>query len=335
MKYPLFAPAKHGGANQTGFDGVDFSVNTNPFGANPVLLFVAQAANLEAYPDPNYSNLKAALAGFHGCQPDSVILGVGASEILQRIARVWLEPNQHVVSVLPPFGEFSRAVALERCALTVCQPENALLTLEQLKPRLVYISNPNNPLGNCLERPLLLELANWCEQHHAHFILDQAYAPFAPQLLPIEYPSIIRVLSPGKAHGLVGLRLSYALAAPNTALHLENLAPAWILPSATAAALEALPNAQDYLTKTIPKLLGLSQQLSGQLAKICTVHFNGLPFFTLEVGDASQITQALLQRGIRVRDCTSYGYPSRIRISTQLEPANTKLLEALPEVLHG
>ena len=336
MKHPQLARAFHGGADGSSFAGLDFSVNTNPFGANPILIAAARAADLEHYPDPTYSSLKHSLAAFHDLSPENVVLAVGASELLHRITRAFVTSNSSAVSILPAFGEFERAVRLERGNLITTVPEKTMTVLEQVKPKLIYASRPNNPLGRSLEINLLLEVADWCKLHGSILLLDQAYAPFAPNLTRMpDHESVIRLESPGKVHGLVGLRLAYALAPVGLTSVLENLAPAWVLPASTAAALEALPTAQDFVLETVPKILDLADDLAGQLSSITTAHHLGTPFFTLEVGSAPSVSKRLFERGVRVRDCSSFGFPTRIRVSAKLESANAILVQSLKEILHG
>ncbi len=341
-KHPQLPLAKHGGADGSSFAGLDFSVNTNPFGPNPILLAAAQAADLEHYPDPHYLGVKHALAKFHSLElknigPANIVLAVGASELLHRIARAFIPQKSCAVSIFPAFGEFERAVRLEGGHLHTTTPEYALTLLEQVKPKLVYTSRPNNPLGLSLEVDLLLQVADWCQGHGSVLVLDQAYTPFVPYLERIpHHPALLHLESPGKVHGLVGLRMAYALCAAPIAQTLENLAPAWVLPASTAAALEALPHAQDFVLQTVPQLLELAhtlaQNLSTQLSSLTQVHPTRTPFFTLEVENAAQITSDLLKMGIRVRDCSSFGFPKRIRVSAKLEGQNELLIRALEGV---
>jgi histidinol-phosphate aminotransferase len=343
-KHPQLPLAKHGGADGSSFMGLDFSVNTNPFGPNPILLAAAHAADLEHYPDPHYSRVKHALSTFHALElknidsenigPENIVLAVGASELLHRIARAFMTQKSRAVSIFPAFGEFERAVQLEGGHLYTTTPEHALTLLEEVKPALVYTSRPNNPLGLSLERDLLLRVADWCLAHSSVLVLDQAYTPFVPHLERIpHHPALLHLESPGKVHGLVGLRMAYAVCAAPIAQALENLAPAWVLPASTAAALEALPHAQDFVLRTVPQLLELSQNLaqniSQRLSSLTQVHHTRTPFFTLEVEDAAQITSELLKLGIRVRDCSSFGFPKRIRVSAKLEGQNEVLIRAL------
>jgi histidinol-phosphate aminotransferase len=56
-------------------------------------------------------------------------------------------------------------------------------------------------------------------------------------------------------------------------------------------------------------------------------------FGLINVGNATQITQALRQQDIRVRDCTSFGLPEWIRVSVQGDVAHAALMRQLRESL--
>lgn len=335
-RHPQIAHAPHGGPDGSGFRGLDFSVNANPYGPNPILLEAARNADHARYPDPASRGVRLALAAFHALEPGNVVPAVGASELLHRLARAYLMPRDIALSIGPAFGEFERAVRLERGFVHVADAdaphETILKLLGVQRPRLVYVSRPNNPLGFSQSASDLLEIAEHCARLDALLIVDEAYAPFSPDLEPTPaHPAIVRLESPGKIHGLLGLRMAYALAPEEVARALENLAPAWALPAATAAALEALPHAQSFVSQTLPRLLTDAARLAGEVSKNAQVQFTGLHYFTIQVADASALREALLARGLRVRDCSSFGLPDRIRIASRLPPENAVLIDALRE----
>lgn len=332
--HPLIERARHGGPDGTTFAGLDFSVNANPRGPNPALLEAAQAADTGPYPDPSLGRVRAALAEWHGLEPAGVVPAVGASELLHRLVRAYLPPGGLVVSVGPSFGELERAVELARGRLALAPPELAPAEILRRRPVLVYASSPNNPLGTILGADAVAELGAACSVSDALMVLDEAYAPFAPELeTPAPHPSVVRLQSPGKVHGLVGLRLAYALAPGPVARALENLAPAWPLPAPTVAALEALPAGQAFVTETLPPLRADAARLAVELAPLGAVQHTGIHYLTLAVGDAHAVAAGLLKRGVRVRDCASFGLPSRVRIAARLPGENARLVTALRQAL--
>jgi histidinol-phosphate aminotransferase len=313
MSYPLLPRAQHGGPQGDREQVLDFSVNTNPLGPNAALVQIWRAADPTDYPDPQYEQARRALAHYHGVDPEGVVLGVGASELLHRIARAFLRPGDAVISLGAPFGEFARAVELQRGQLRIA-PRTSAFTIPPV--RMLYLSNPHSPTGHRLMP------AAWLQADVV--VVDEAYAPFVAE--PIAWPlapNVIRVQSPGKAHGLLGLRLAYALTTPALAAHLVNLQPAWAIPGPIAAVLAALPAQEAFLQRALPQVRAWAAELALTLGAQPT----GLHFFTLEVPNAQRAAADLLTRGMRVRDCTSFGLPNHVRIATRLPVENQLLVE--------
>lgn len=327
---PLLPRAPHGGPTGTAFRGLDFSVNTNPYGPNPELVQAVRDADHAHYPEPTYRDVREALAAWHSVDAAQVALGVGASDLLHRLARAFLSPQGALLSVCEPFGELRRAAHLQRAAVHVVPAPPATLPVDTA---LVYVGHPHNPTGEALDTPALLALADACAHAGALLIVDEAYAPFTTLSPPPRHPSVVRVLSPGKAHGLVGVRPAYTIAAPQVTAAVENLAPAWHVPAGTAAALLALPQGASFTAQTMRRVQQHAQELARHLAALGRVEHHGTPYLTLRVGDAAAVTAALLERNLRVRDCASYGLPDCIRVSTRLPGENATLQRALTDLL--
>lgn len=325
---PLLPRAPHGGPAATAFTGLDFSVNSNPFGPNPQLLQAVRDANQAYYPDPTYHATRAKLAHWHGVTPAEIAISVGASDLLHRLARAFLPAGGGLLSLHAPFGELARAAALQRAEIQVV---NALPRTLPVNVQLVYVGQPHNPTGQSLAPNELLTLAKQCEQVGALLILDLAYAPFMA-LPSVHHPAIVSLHSPGKVHGLVGARPAYAIAAPDIIQRLENLAPAWHVPAGTEALLAALPDAQGFLTETLPQVRHNAQELAAALRELGEVQHHGTPYLLLHVGNAAKVARPLLDRHIKVRDCASYGLPAWIRVSTRTVQQNAALIHALQEI---
>lgn len=322
---PLLPRTPHGGPGAAPFTGLDFSVNSNPFGPNPHLLQAVLEADHTHYPDPTYYAVRTRLAHWHGVTPAEIALSVGASDLLHRLARAFLPAGGTLVSLHAPFGELARAAHLQRAAIQVVE---ALPTKVPAHVPLVYVGHPHNPTGTTLPPEDLLELAQQCEGVGALVILDEAYAPFLPPYDLPGHPNLLRLLSPGKAHGLVGARPAYAIARPEVIRRLENLAPAWHVPAGTAALLGALPDAQQFLHDTLPQVRQNAEALAAALHHFGEVQHWGTPYMILHVEDATRATGQLLAQGLKVRDCTSYGLPRWIRVSTRRAQENEMLIRA-------
>lgn len=309
---------EHGGPQGPDDALLDFSVNTNPLGPNPELVRVWREAPVDRYPDPHYTRARQALAAMHSWDPDGVVLGVGASELLHRIARAFVRPRQVVYALGAPFGEFARGVALQGGELRILPRRAQLGAPAVAADALLYLSNPHNPTGDWVDPRALVEWSGL-------LVLDEAYLPFVEA--PVELPMrdrLIRVLSPGKAHGLLGMRMAYALTTPQIAHALRAMQPAWAIPAPLAAVLEALPDYHDFVARTLPTVRAWARSLADALGAA----WSGLHFFTAQVSDAAEIARRLREQGIRVRDCTSFGFPHLVRIATRRPEDNAQLIAA-------
>ncbi|UBV44875.1 histidinol-phosphate aminotransferase family protein (plasmid) [Deinococcus taeanensis] len=304
-------------------------MNTNPFGPNPALIQAVRDAGHDRYPDPAYTGVRERLGAWHGVDADSVGVAVGASDLLHRLARATLAPGDTLLSVRAPFGELARAAALARAQVVITPDLPAELPAGT---RLLYVGYPHNPTGFAPPPGALLPLADRCAQAGALLVVDEAYAPFTALSAPPSHPALVRVLSPGKAHGLVGARPAYALAHPDVIAALDNLAPAWHVPAGTAGVLAALPYAAQFLAETLPRVAALASDLAGALDRLGRVEHHGTPFMTLRVGAAGPVSAQLLDAGLRVRDCASYGLPDCIRVSTRHAGENAALVRALKKL---
>jgi histidinol-phosphate/aromatic aminotransferase/cobyric acid decarboxylase-like protein len=143
---------------------------------------------------------------------------------------------------------------------------------------------------------------------------------------------VLRLRSLTKAHGLAGLRLGYALGAPEVIAALRAVQPPWSVNAlAQAAGLAALRDERhlrDSLTRLKEAKVALVEQL--QAARFAPVP-SAVPFFLIPVGDAALVRSVLLRRGILVRDCTSFGLPDYIRVSARRPEENARLVAALVE----
>lgn len=303
-------------------------MNCNPYGPNPALLEAVRTADHTHYPDPTYLGVRRELADWHGVLPDMVAPSVGASDLLHRIARAFLPAGGKLLSLHAPFGELERAARLQRAEVVLV---SELPTALPPETQLVYVGQPHNPTGRSLSESELQTTAQACTAANALLILDLAYAPFA-EVPIIHHPSSIALYSPGKAHGLVGARPAYAIAAPDIVAHIENLAPAWHLPAGTAALLQKLPHAQEFLERTLPQVRQDALALAAALAQFGALEHRGTPYLTLEVGDGARVARELLALGVKVRDCASYGLPEHIRVSTQ-RTADLDLVRKLGKVI--
>jgi histidinol-phosphate aminotransferase len=200
-------------------------------------IFVARG-RVNGYPDRHASRIRKALAERHSVAPEQIVLGNGASELLQTAAFVLLGQGAELVTPWPSYPLYpfmasragGRAVPVE-LPEGLTQPD-ALGAAIGDRTRIVVICNPNDPTGTYLESEALRELLERLPED-VHVLLDEALAHFqdvedrdaAIRLLE-EFPQLLVFRTFSKVYGLSGLRAGYVVGASAAGELLESLAPA-------------------------------------------------------------------------------------------------------------
>jgi L-threonine-O-3-phosphate decarboxylase len=348
-------PVHHGALDYTELEQLglapeavlDFSVNSNPYGPSPRVSEVLARVPLDRYPDRESLALRRALASRLNLSPTQILVGNGTAELLWLVALAFLRPEDRGLVIGPTFGEYRRAAALMGARVETwtapperefaVNPEEVDQCLQETEPRLVFVCNPNNPTGSVLP---LETMAAWADAHpQTLFVVDEAYLAFACGLgsaLTLDRDNILVLRSMTKDYALAGLRLGYAVGHGWMIAALSRVRPAWNVNAlAQAAGLAALGD-EAHRQQSLQALAQAREELVAGLAE------SGLPplpsathFFLVRVGDGSAFRQTLLQQGILVRDCASFGLPAYVRIATRRPEENARLLEAIRAILSG
>ena len=175
---------QHGGDVYGGGITLDFSANTNPLGTPPgVLEAVCRALpRLHRYPDPYCRRLVQAIAGHEQVPASYILCGNGAADLIYTYCAA-LRPRT-AVELAPTFVEYGAGLAqvgcrVERYFLHQAQnfdlDERFLSFLEEKKPEVVFLCNPNNPTGRLIPLPLLEQILQNCAAQGARLFLDECF----------------------------------------------------------------------------------------------------------------------------------------------------------------
>jgi threonine-phosphate decarboxylase len=350
------APAEHGGLDfvelaRLGLraeEVLDFSANVNPYGPPPGVREALAGVPLDRYPDRECLALRAALAEQLGVSRECVLPGNGASELIGLAALAFLRPGDRALVLGPTYAEYARAARLAGARVVNWQareednfsvsPEEVLRELRRVRPQLVFVCTPNNPTGTMLEPGTV---ARWARRlPRTRIVVDEAYLPFVPDSRSSLDASAANVLVLGsltKDFGLAGLRLGFAAGPASLLEPLRRLQPPWSVNALSQAAGVAALRDPGHHARTLGLLAAAKADLAAGLSGLgLEVLPSAGPFFLVRVGDGAGFRRVLLERGILVRDATSFGLPAYVRISPRTPEENGRLLAAVREVSgHG
>lgn len=238
--------------------------NESPFGPSPkVIAAITEAApDVWTYGDSENYELKAALSRHLGTPMETITIGEGIDGLLGLTCRLYLEPGDKIVTSLGAYPTFNYHVAAQGAELvTVPYDHNDRESLSELldtvlgvKPKIVYLANPDNPMGtwwNASEITAFIDAI----PGDTLIILDEAYGETAPAgtLPPITLmrPNLLRYRTFSKAYGLAGMRVGYAIGTPQAIAAFDRIRNHFGVTKLSQIAATAALADQDYLGKTI------------------------------------------------------------------------------------
>jgi histidinol-phosphate aminotransferase len=204
---------------------VKLGSNENPLGANPkVLKAVGKILpKVSLYPDGASRELRRALAETNSVAPEQVIVGNGSDEILLMIALAFVKPGEKVVVSENTFSEYEfsgRVVDAEIVKIPLKDMRYDLAAFAKelaLKPKVLFLCNPNNPTGTYFTHAELEALLKKTPRN-CIVVVDEAYGDYStakdfPRCIELmrRYPNLLVARTFSKLYGLAGLRLGYGL----------------------------------------------------------------------------------------------------------------------------
>jgi histidinol-phosphate aminotransferase len=261
----------------------------------------AALERIQSYRHGGFPELLRAIADYNGVEPENVVLGPGADNLLMLCARSYAGPGDRIAIADEP------SYPLYRVAAWVTGAD-----VGEVEPVLTFVCRPHNPSGAMVEIPQARPL-----------VVDEAYFEYGGETaVPLIGDRVIVVRTFSKAFGLASARVGYAVADRETAAELnERQDPAPLSTLSAALALAGLEAGPPDVSATIAERERLAAALRG-------LGFEPLPSFTnfVLVPDerAQELYEALLDRGLAVRPS-----PGALRITVHRPEANDRLLEVL------
>ncbi|MBC8717800.1 pyridoxal phosphate-dependent aminotransferase [Ochrobactrum sp. Marseille-Q0166] len=324
--------------------------NESSFGPAPSVIeaMKQEASEVWKYGDPENYALRHAIAAHHGVTPENIMPGAGVDALLGLVVRQYVQQGDKVINSLGGYPTFNYHVAgfggtLITVPYNQDRPDlDALIEkARQEKPALLYIANPDNPMGTWHEGS---DIQSFIERipETTMLILDEAYCETGPvSAFPpfeLDRPNILRMRTFSKAYGLAGIRVGYVVGNKNAISAFNKVRDHFAVNRiAQAAAIAALKD-QDYLHDVVGKIHAGRERI----AKIAVKHgLKPIPsatnFVTIDCGNdgsfATAILNGLIERDIFVRKPGAPVLDRCIRVSVGTSEQLDLFEEAFPAAL--
>ncbi len=342
--------AIHGGDIYRNQVRLDFSVNVNPLGMPDGVEAALHEAvsSVQEYPDMEALALKESLAEKLAVPEDNLLFGNGASELLMAVVHA-LRPTKIMIPSPSFYGyqHAARAAGSQVIPYMLREENGFLLTeelftvLEQERPELLILANPNNPTGVLTSKGYLKQLLGKCRKTNTWLLLDECFIGFCEgqdsmlsEIGKEDRLLLLRAFT--KSYAIPGVRLGYLISSEELLRKIREQLPEWNLSVFAQKAGRACLSSENaaYLTETIRYVKKERQFLIDELQKMGIRVFPGEANFLL-LYCKETLYEKLLWRGILIRDCSNFeglslGY---YRIAVKRHEENLQLLEAIKECL--
>ena len=300
------------------------------------------------YGDPENFDLIEALANFYSLKRENFVVGEGIDGLLGYLVRLFIEPGQVVVSSLGAYPTFNYHVVGFGGKLSLIpyknfyeDPKALLEEVKRVNAKLLYFSNPDNPMGTFHPKKVVQELIDELPGETL-LCLDEAYSDFVDQEelaeLDVSKKNVIRFRTFSKAYGLAGLRVGYGIGDPLIISAFNKVRNHFgVNKIGQVAALTALKD-QNHLKKTLKKV---EESKAGIRDIFKNFGFSSLEsktnFVAIDSGKdnnyAKKLLEALIKNKIFVRMPGVAPLNSFIRVSAGREKELRELEAAMIRVM--
>jgi len=328
---------------------VDVRLNTNespfppPDGFFDALADLARTMPLHRYPDRDAIALREAIASLHGVAPSNVFCANGSNEVIQTVLLTYGGHGRRALVFEPTYALHRHIAGQTGTNVVVGDRDDAfelpLGDLERLSADadVTFLCSPNNPTS-VAERPEAVEVALGATG--GLVVVDEAYGQFASwsaqQFLDDDAPLVVlRTFS--KTWAMAGVRLGYLLGPPWLVEELwRNVLPYHLSTPAQAAGVLALGFERE-MRERVGLLVAERERVASRLADLPVRSWPAQANFLLLRPDdrrGTDVWQALVDRSVLVRDCSSWPrLADCLRVTVGTPKENDSFLNALEEAL--
>ena len=207
--------------NKNTKDIIDFSSNINPKLISNLEKYILEGLNKStSYPDINYTSLKKNIGNYININPEFIIPGNGATEIIYLLMK---NIKKRLAILNPTFSEYERGARLNNLEVInfmLNKDDEFSVNLDEIEEKIdefdsLFICNPNNPNGKVKNIEKLLELMS---KHNKLLIVDETFMEFVYEeekysLIKYinKYENLFILKAVTKFFGMPGLRLGYGV----------------------------------------------------------------------------------------------------------------------------
>lgn len=325
------------------------NVNESPYpppeGVLEEAFAAVRAAEVNRYPLRDAEELRRAVADRVGGPVESVWVANGSNEVFQHLFLAFGGPGRTALVFEPTYSLHTLipritgtgVVTRRRTETYEIDLDAAREALDVHEPDIVLVCSPNNPTGNTERREVVRSLL---EESSGLVVVDEAYIDFAPSGSSVldlldDFPNLVVVRTFSKAWRVAGARLGFLAAHPEVVEGLKKVRLPYHLSVFTQALGVAVLRYADDALEHVAAIVAERDRIAAALeVRDIRVHPSGANFLLFEVDDPDAAWNALLSRGVLVRNYSGTDAVGRcLRVTAGLPEETDAFVAAIDEAV--
>ena len=325
--------------------------NENPLGPPPDAQQVIRRFPPPAgavYPSGDSYYLRHANAEIHGIQPDQVLVGNGANEVIAFVIKAFCEQEDNIITADRTFAVYEWVATFSGIGAKLIPlkeegfDDGEMLRNIDAQTKIIFLCNPNNPTGTYWSRDRLTAFLDAVDGRQI-VVIDEAYFEFVEaedfpdgvSLLKV-YPNVVVFRTFSKMYGIAGLRIGYLMADLGVVDIIRRTCVVYSVNSiAQEAALAALRDDTGHMGRTRDLVRQSRAFLCEELGKMGLSIITGEGNFLIVrlPGSDTLAYRLLMREGVMIRPMTGFRYPNHIRVTLAQMEAMEAFIGALKKML--
>lgn len=333
-------------------DIVKLASNENPFGCSPKVKEAVRSIidNMSLYPDDSMVKLKNALVKKYDISAEELVIGAGSDQVIEFAIHAKAHNGSKVLMNSVTFAMYEIyakqvGAIIVRTASREHKMEEFYALYQEHKPSIIFLCTPNNPTGDALDAQEMISFIEKVDKDTL-VIVDGAYMEYArfkdpskavePKDLIQKFDNMLFLGTFSKAYGLGGMRVGYGIAAAPIIKALYKVRPPFNITTLSLEAASVALEDEAFVTECIADNFKEMKRYEAFAHKkgiqIIDSYTNFVTLSLLQGQNSSEIAQALLKKGMIIRDLSSYGL-NAIRVTIGTEVQNSRFFELAEPLL--
>jgi histidinol-phosphate aminotransferase len=333
-------------------DIVKLASNENPYGCSmQVRNAVSEMlSHMALYPDDSMTKLKSALQKRFDVESSNIIIGSGSDQIIEFIMHAVADKNSKILINSVTFAMYE--IYAKHVGAEIIKTQSQKHNLDEFyelyksqKPEIIFLCTPNNPTGDAIDANEMVAFLEKIDKDTL-VVIDGAYMEYGafkdkskaviPKELIERFENVIYLGTFSKAYGLGGMRVGYGLANANIINALYKLRPPFNITTlsleAASVALEDKEFVNECIALNFEEMKRYEEFANEKKIDIIESYTNFVTLCFNNNIDSTNISDALLKRGMIVRNLTGYGM-NAIRVTVGTKEQNDRFFELISELL--